>query len=62
MKGVLMQDCIHHRSGARFEPGTCEGNCPVCGAIVGAPPGSPTTSHQAAGSRDTCPGSGSPAV
>lgn len=57
-----MEDCMNHRPGARFEPDACEGNCPVCGATVGSSPGSPTSSHQAAGSRDLCPGSGSPAL
>ena len=46
----------------RFDPGQLAGNCPVCGAGVGSQPGQPTTIHQAQGSRETCPGSGSPAL
>ncbi len=47
----------------RFDPGMCEGNCPVCGAGVGAEPGQPTAMHQRAGTgTETCPGSGAPAV
>ena len=46
----------------RFDPGRLAGNCPVCGAGVGSQPGQPTTIHQAQGSRETCPGSGAPAL
>jgi len=45
----------------RFDPAQLSGSCPVCGAIVGAPKGSSTTTHQRQGSRETCPGSGQPA-
>lgn len=53
--------CSHHTPGHRFDPGLTEGYCPVCGAGVGSPPGTPTTMHQALGSREMCPGSGAPA-
>lgn len=46
----------------RFDPGQCNGGCSVCGAIVGAEPGQPAAMHQRAGSLETCPGSGMPAV
>lgn len=49
-------------SGERFDPGELAGSCPVCGAGVGSEPGTPTTIHQPAGSRETCPGSGQPAT
>ncbi|CAM5428758.1 hypothetical protein SRIMM317S_02096 [Streptomyces rimosus subsp. rimosus] len=45
----------------RCDPGRCDGCCPVCGAGVGSEPGEPTTIHQPADDRDTCPGSGQPA-
>ncbi|MFB6943171.1 hypothetical protein ACFWGL_17245 [Streptomyces sp. NPDC060286] len=47
----------------RFDPGQCAGSCPVCGAGVGSPTGTPTTIHQSGGSgTETCPGSGQPAL
>jgi ribosomal protein S27E len=46
----------------RFDPAVCEGNCPVCGAGVGTPTGGQTTIHQRQGTRETCPGSGQPAL
>lgn len=47
----------------RFDPALCEGNCPVCGAGVGAAKGQPTAMHQRNGSgTETCPGSGQPAL
>lgn len=54
--------CTRTRAGARFDPGLVEGNCPVCGAGVGAEKGQPVAMHQRAGTRETCPGSGSPAL
>ena len=54
--------CSHDHPGHRFDPSLCEGYCPVCGAGVGAEPGQPTAMHQRAGTLETCPGSGSPAV
>ncbi|WP_228974252.1 hypothetical protein [Streptomyces sp. DH12] len=45
----------------RFDPARCAGDCPSCGAIVGAPPGQPTTIHQGPDG-GTCPGTGRPAV
>ena len=46
----------------RFDPGLLAGSCPSCGSTVGAPTGTPTTMHQKPGSRETCPGSGQPAL
>lgn len=55
--------CSHTAPGHRFDPGLCEGGCPVCGCIVGSAPGTPTTMHQAGGTgTEMCPGSGQPAV
>ncbi|MFD7134363.1 hypothetical protein [Streptomyces sp. NPDC059894] len=54
--------CTHDRPGARFDPGMAEGNCPVCGATVGAAPGQPVAQHQRQGSLEMCPGAGAPAV
>ncbi len=55
--------CSHATPGRRFDPGLTEGNCPVCGAGVGSPSGSPTTMHQRNGTgTETCPGSGQPAL
>ncbi|MGW0933259.1 hypothetical protein [Streptomyces sp. NPDC002644] len=55
--------CTHqHYPGERRDPARVDGNCPVCGAGVGSQTGEPTTIHQAAGSRETCPGSGAPAL
>ena len=57
------ETCSHATPGTRFDPGLTEGNCPVCGAGVGSPPGSPTTMHQRNGTgTETCPGSGAPAL
>lgn len=47
----------------RFDPAEVEGNCPVCGATVGAPTGQPVAHHQRSGSgTETCPGTGQTAV
>lgn len=47
----------------RFDPAEVKGNCPVCGAGVGAEKGRPTAHHQRAGTgTETCPGSGQPAL
>jgi len=54
--------CTHNHPGARFDPGQCAGNCPVCGATVGAPPGQPVAQHQRSGSLEMCPGSGQSAT
>ncbi|MGW7366205.1 hypothetical protein ACWGI8_22895 [Streptomyces sp. NPDC054841] len=54
--------CSHAEHGHRFDPGLCEGYCPVCGAGVGAELGQPVAAHQRAGSLEMCPGAGAPAV
>ncbi|MGW6461269.1 hypothetical protein ACWF94_35970 [Streptomyces sp. NPDC055078] len=54
-------ECTCTNRGARFDLGRCAGSCPVCGAIVGSPSGSPTTIHQGTDG-STCSGSGQPAT
>ncbi|MER5772010.1 hypothetical protein [Streptomyces sp. NPDC001985] len=49
------------RPGNRFDPARCDGSCPVCGAIVGSPTGSPTTIHQGSDG-STCSGTNQPAT
>lgn len=46
----------------RFDPGRTAASCPTCGTGTSAGSGDPTPMHQKPdGSRETCPGSGSPA-
>jgi hypothetical protein len=54
--------CAHNHPGARFDPGLTEGNCPVCGATVGAAPGETVAQHQRQGSLEMCSGSGQTAT
>ncbi|MGQ4358847.1 hypothetical protein [Streptomyces sp. SAS_272] len=51
-----------HQNSNRFDPGQCSGACPACGTYGSAEPGQPVAMHQKPGSRETCPGSGQPAV
>ncbi|MEU8759382.1 hypothetical protein [Streptomyces sp. NPDC048659] len=47
----------------RFDPAEVQGNCPMCGATVGAEKGQPVAQHQRNGTgTETCPGSGAPAL
>jgi hypothetical protein len=45
-----------------FDPARTSANCPDCGVYTSAAKGQPTPIHQQSGSRQTCSGTGKPAV